>query len=883
MLYYNLSPEKALKELKTGEEGLSDGEAARRRAIYGLNDITSEKRISALKVMLGQFSSPLVWILVAAVIIAFALNELTEAAVILIILILNAFFGFIQEFKAEKAIEALKKMTALKAKAIRNSQLIEIDTKELVPGDIICLEIGDRVPADARIISLSNLEVQEAALTGESTPVEKTIDTIEGNAGLGDMKNMVFSSTIITMGRCRAVVTHTGKESEIGRIAKMIENAEEAKTPLQIKLHHLAKWLGITVIAIAIIVFAAGIIRDGINYTNALNMLIVSIALAVAAIPEGLPAIVTISLAISVKKMVKKNALVRKLASVETLGACSVICTDKTGTLTHNEMTVRKIFANNEIINVFGSGYGTQGNFSANPEKIRLLLTAGMLCNESEIVNEEGANKVIGDPTEGALIVSAMKAGLNHNRLKEAYSRIDEIPFSSERKMMTTIHRSASKTVAFSKGAPDVLLEKCSKNLINGKEINLTKTQKEEILKKTEEFASSALRVLGFAYNFEKTGKKECEKDMVFLGLQGMIDPPRSEARDAIAKCRRAGIKVVMITGDHKNTAVAVAKELGITGCVLTGKELEKVKNLEKAVETIGIYARVDPKHKLKIVEAFQKKGHIIAMTGDGVNDAPALKEADIGIAMGITGTDVAKEASDMILSDDNFTSIVSAVEEGRTIFDNIKKFVRYLLSSNVGEVLTIFGAMMAGLKLPVTAIQILWINLVTDGLPALAVGVEKPEQHIMERSPRNEKEEIITKKESVFIVSLGILMMIATVGMFLLGLIQKGWVWGTAPDAGTYTYATTLAFCTLMMLQMFNVINNVSEKNSIFKTNILNNKYLILAVFASVLMQIAVVNIPSLAELFEVTALPLKDWAYIMLVSSSVLIAGEIFKRARK
>lgn len=883
-MFCTKSPEETLKELRTTENGLTTEEAERRKQLYGLNEIKTEKNVSAIKIFILQFNSPLVWILIIATIIAFSLGEITEGFVIFGIIILNSIFGFVQEFKAEKAIEALKKMTALKAKVLRDSKITEIDTKELVPGDIIMLETGDRVPADARILSLASLEVQEAVLTGESSPVEKSVEKLKGNLVLADMKNMVFSSTIVTMGRCKAVVTGTGKDSEIGKIAKMIESAEEVMTPLQLKLKELAKWLGIAVLIIAVIVFGAGVIRGGFNYKNIADMFLVSIALAVAAIPEGLPAVVTISLAIGVKKMVKRNALMRKLASVETLGACSVICTDKTGTLTHNEMTVKKIFANDEVIDVTGSGYNPIGEFSKKTDRIHELLVAGMLCNDSEITKEEGDYKVIGDPTEGALIVSAMKAKIDHMKIDALYPRKGEIPFTSERKMMTTMHVIKGKNIAFSKGAPDIMLEKCDRILLNGTVRRLTKELRQQILKKNDEFASEALRVLGFAYKDLKKNesKKEIEKKMIFLGIQGMIDPPRKEVKDAISRCIKAGIKVVMITGDHKNTAVAIAKEVGITGYVLTGKELDKIKDFDDIVEKVGIYARVDPKHKLRIVDAFQKKGHIIAMTGDGVNDAPALKEADIGVAMGITGTDVAKEASDMILSDDNFTSIVGAVEEGRTIFDNIKKFVRYLVSSNVGEVMTIFGAMLIGLKLPVSAIQILWINLVTDGLPALALGVEKPEKEIMERPPRNEKERIITGRETAFIHVVGIIMMIATITMFVYGLYQKGWSWGQEPGEEAYLYATTLAFCTLTFLQMFNVINCRAEKTSIFKTKFFSNKYLLIAVALSLILQIFVVQIPWFENLFGTIALSLKDWAYVTLAASTIIIAGEILKRIK-
>ncbi len=884
MHYYNKTPEEVLKDLRTSKQGITNEEAENRVKLYGYNEIVDDKKISPLKIFIYQFNSPLIWILIVAMIISLLLNEYTDGIVIGIILVLNALFGFFQEFKAEKAIDALRKMSALKAKVIRHGNLLEIDTKFLVPGDIILLETGDKVPADSRIFSQSNLEIQESVLTGESMPVSKNEKTINGELGLGDRLNMVYSTTIVTKGRCKAIVTHTGRDSEVGKIAKMIQSSEEGMTPLQIKLRDLAKWLGIIVLFIAVVVFITGILRSGMDEHTVLEMFIVAVALAVAAIPEGLPAVVTVSLGLGVKKMVQKNALVRKLASVETLGACSVICTDKTGTLTHNEMTVKAIFANNEITLVDGAGYKPQGNFNKDSKKIHKLLIAGVLCNDSKIVHNNEEYEVVGDPTEGCLIVSGMKAGINQVELFNHYPRIDEIPFSSERKMMTTIHNVDGIKTAYSKGAPDILLEKCDKILMNGAVRRLTKDMKEHILNHNEEFASKALRILGFAYKeFKgKSNSSSVEDKMTFLGLQGMIDPPREEVKDAILRCKKAGIKVVMITGDHKTTAVAIARELGMEGNVLTGKELENI-DLKDVVESVSIYARVDPKHKSKIVDAFQSLGHIIAMTGDGVNDAPALKEADIGISMGITGTDVAKEASDMILTDDNFTSIVGAVEGGRTIFDNIKKFVSYLLSANAGEVLTIFSAMLIGLKLPLLAIQILWINLVTDGLPALALGMEPSEKNIMERLPRNTKEKIVSEYEIKFILLMGFVIASSTIGIFVFSLYSLGWKWGLSPAPEAYLYATSMAFCTLMLSQMFNVLNNRSQKTSITKINFFSNKFVIIAIISSIILQVAVVSIPFLTHIFKTAILSIKDWGIIFLVSSLTLIAGEIYKKVRK
>jgi len=716
------------------EKGLTTSQVNERLIKYGKNEIKEEIHTTALQIFINQFKSFIVMILIIAVIISAVIHHYVDAAVIGVILILNTVLGFIQEYKAEKSIEALKKMASLKAVVIRDGKEQKIDAKELVPGDIIVLETGEKIPADARLIKIVNLEAQEAALTGESLPEAKEEKIFEETTGVADRRNMVFSGTIITRGRGLAIVTETGMTSEIGKIAGMIQSEKPKPTPLQIKLKKLGEVLGLGAIIISALVFFIGV-ATGQPVTE---MFITAISLAVAAIPEGLPAVVTIALAIGIQKMIKKNALIRKLPSVETLGSTTVICTDKTGTLTHNEMTVRKIFTNNQVISVTGRGYSTSGTFSIkeqkiDPKQLNLLLTIGALSNDAKLTGE----KIIGDPTEGSLIVSAAKAGIIKDELETKYPRLAELEFTSERKRMSTHHNIANKKVIYTKGAPDVVIELCDRIYINGKIERLTPQQKKKILAANELFAKHALRVLGFAY---KESEILEETNMVFVGLQGMIDPPRLEVKEAIKKCNSAGMKVVMITGDYKATAEAIGRELGLTGKAIDGQQLEQIHNLEEHIEEISIFARIDPKHKVRIVEALKTRGHIVAMTGDGVNDAPALKKADIGIAMGITGTDVAKEASDMILTDDNFASIVNAVEEGRGIYDNIKKFVRYLISSNIGEILTLFIGLMIGLPLPITALQILWINLVTDGLPALALGVDPKEPDIMERPPRNPK-----------------------------------------------------------------------------------------------------------------------------------------------
>ncbi|MBD3361063.1 HAD-IC family P-type ATPase, partial [Candidatus Peregrinibacteria bacterium] len=689
---------------------------------------------------------------------------------------------------------------------------------------------------------------------------------------VGDRENCIFSGTMTTKGSAKAVVLRTGMDTETGQIAEMISTSKKEKTPLQKKLKRLGKILTIIVISISVLVFGVGLLKgyfnENIDINHIKEMLISSIALAVAAIPEGLPAVVTISLALGVRRMVKRNALIRRLPSVETLGATTVICADKTGTLTHNQMTVKKLFVNDKTVKVSGRGYKPEGEISEE-KNIKTLLEIGALCNNSELEKEKKKWKVEGDPTEGALLVSAKKAGIDIDKLKEKKERKDEIGFSSERKRMTTIHSTKDGNIAYMKGAPDVILKLCSKILINGKEKKLSEKKKKEILEKNEDFTKDALRVLGFAYKKidKKYDKEKVEEDFIFVGLQAMIDPPREEVKKAIKKCETAGIKVIMITGDHKNTAVAIGKQLGIKGKSIEGTELDKMsdKELKKKVEEISVYARVNPKHKVKILKALRSKKHVIGMTGDGVNDAPALKKADIGIAMGITGTEVSKEASDMILTDDNFASIVNAVEEGRRIFDNIRKFVMYLLSSNAGEVLVVFIGIILG-KLPILALQILWINIATDGLPALALSVEPPEKDIMKRKPKKKKESVLTKERFYLMTGIGIVMMLGTLGIF------------RYYPSDSLKHARTMAFTTLVLFQLFNVLNLQSEEKSVIKT-FLRNKWLLGAIASSLILQLIILYIPYLNNVFKTTPLTLFDWLWILIATSSILLFGELVK----
>ena len=860
--YYTLTEEATLKELKVSKKGLTNQEAEHRRQTYGLNELKAEKGVHPIRIFIEQFSSPLIWILLFALAVSIFLHETTDAIVIGVIVVLNAILGFMQEYKAERAIEALKKMASPKAKVLRNGKEIKIESKLLVPGDIIILETGDKVPADCRLIEIHSLETQEAPLTGESLPVKKKIDKLAKKTSLADRRNLVFSSTIISKGRGIAVVIKTGMMTEVGKIAKMIKEADQKQTPLQKKLRELGKYLTIAVIAVAILVFLTGVLTGEPMQA----MFLTAIALAVAAIPEGLPAVITISLALGVKKMIKKNALVRKLPSVETLGSVNVICTDKTGTLTHNQMTVVKIWANNMDYEVTGAGYEPKGTFVvdkklANPHLIHQMLKIGALCNDAKLSGNNKNREVLGDPTEAALIVSAEKAGFTLKELNKESPRVDEIPFSSERKMMTTIHTLDKKKVSYTKGAPDIIIEKCNRILINGKVIRLDRFKKKEILKENERLAQQALRVLGFAYNSEFKKTKDSENNMVFVGLQAMIDPPREEAKDAIKKCQDAGIRVIMITGDHITTAQAIAKQLGIVGKAVMGHELDKL-NLKKEIKEIGVFARVNPKHKLDIVHALKENGNVVAMTGDGVNDAPALKKADIGISMGISGTDVAKEASDMILTDDNFTSIVNAIEEGRGIFDNIKKFVNYLLSSNLGEIVAILGASLMGLSLPLTAIQILWINLVTDGLPATALSLDPHAKGIMQRQPKAATESILNKSLRTDIITFGILIGVATLVMF--------WLY----QGSGLAKAQTVAFTSLVMFE----IARIRMIRSQYKLGIFSNKWLVAAIIGSIGLHLLTIYTP-LASVFGTEPLTLMDWGFIGLATLILLGLNQIYQ----
>ena len=889
--WYALREEEVLRALKSDRGGLDQGEAAGRLEKYGPNVLMEEEKTTPFKIFLGQFKNFLILILIAAVVVSAAIGEVFDAGVIFAIVVACAVLGFIQEYRSEKAIQALKKMAAPTAKVLRNAKEEEISATEIVPGDIILLGTGDRVPADARIIKAASLTLDESSLTGESVPVQKTTEPIQqGELGVGDRANMVFSATVVTYGRGTGVVTATGMGTEFGRIAGMIQEVEEKKTPLEERLDHIGKWLGILCLAVVAVVFLLDVFLRG---ASLLEMFIWSVSLAVAAVPEALPAVVTGSLAIGVQRMARNNAIVRRLPAVETLGCTTVICSDKTGTLTKNEMTVRKIYVDGSVTEVTGVGYEPKGDFvrdgdpvDPNVERsLESLLKAMVLCNDSKLVRSNESWSILGDPTERALLVVAQKGRIDAEQLRATHSRIGEIPFESERKRMTVICRGEGKEpIAWVKGAPEAILSQSTHIVRDGRVEALSGEEKRAILAVNEGFASEALRVLGGAYRdlrepMEGYTAENVEKDLIFLGLMGMIDPPREEVKDAMASCTAAGIRPVMITGDHKLTAMAVARELrqlegeslkGEKTVALSGVELDRLSDeeFEKLVEEIVVYARVSPEHKLRIVKAWQKKGEVVAMTGDGVNDAPALKQADIGVAMGITGTDVTKEASDMTLTDDNFATIVRAIEEGRGIYNNIKKYLIFLLSCNVGEILILGLTGLLGLPLPLIALHILWVNLITDGLPALALGVDPHEPDLMELPPRDPKESVFTRKIQWYIAGLAVNIFLGLFPLFY-------WYW----KVEGLVKAQTMVLVTIILFEMFIAFNCRSDRYSIFKLGWFSNKWLVWAVLSSIILMVLVLYVPYLAFLFHTVPLGYFAWTVALGVSCSALIFVELYK----
>lgn len=891
MKYHEMSRNDVEEALNTDLSlGLSEEDVKKRRNQYGFNELEEGEKQSAILLFFSQFKDFMVLVLLAATLISGLLGEYIDAIAIIAIVIVNGCLGFFQERKAEKSLQALKELSAPQVTVLRDGEWRKIASREVVPGDVLKFSSGDRIGADVRLISSRSLEIEESALTGESLPVQKQIDPLtSASVGIGDLENMAFMGTMVTRGSGEGIVCAIGMKTAMGQIADLLQSAQTMETPLQRRLEQLGKILIIAALLLTVLVVVVGVIQGQNLYT----MFLAGVSLAVAAIPEGLPAIVTVALSLGVQRMIKKNAIVRKLPAVETLGCASVICSDKTGTMTQNKMTVTHLWSGGQIWTVDGVGYQPEGNFYRqdqvyNPAKdkaLQQLLMFGMLCNNSEIVSKNDEYRIDGDPTEGALLVAAMKAGFERTTLLNQFEIVHEFPFDSSRKMMSVVVKDQNgKQFIVTKGAPDVLLGLSQSVLWDHKTHVLNNEVKVTIQTAINDLASMALRTIAIGFkpipdNTVILHEKEAERDLIFIGLHGMIDPPRPEVKLAVKECRDAGIKTVMITGDHVITAKAIAKQLGIlTGKskVIEGKALAEmsVNDLEDVVEDVSVFARVSPEHKLKIVKALQNKGHIVAMTGDGVNDAPAIKAADIGVAMGITGTDVAKEASSLVLLDDNFTTIKAAIKEGRNIYENIRKFIRYLLASNVGEILVMLFAMLMGLPLPLVPIQILWVNLVTDGLPAMALGLDQPEENVMKRKPRSPREGVFARGLGWKVISRGFLIGVVTLVAFITAY--------QSPE--NLAYAQTVAFATLVMAQLIHVFDCRSER-SVLSRNPFGNKFLVLAVISSLLLMFVVIYYPTLQPIFHTVPINPRDWILITALSAvpTFLLAGSFFARKTK
>ena len=870
--------------------GLTTAEAGLRIKGSGPNELREKKGRGPLAIFLEQFKGLIIWVLIAAALVSGFLKEWVDALAILAIIILNAVLGLIQEYRAERSLAALKGLSAPAAKVVRDAAPALVPARELVPGDLIELEAGDHVPADSRVVwHTPNFAVQEGSLTGESSPVNKTALVLpEEETPLADRANVVYLGTSVVSGKARAVVVETGMQTELGRIAGLIQGITKESTPLQRKLEQFGKWIIYLCFVLVALVFVIGVLRGG----ELLDMFLTAVSLAVAAIPEGLPAVVTIALALGVQRMVRRHVLIRKLASVETLGCATVICSDKTGTLTKNEMTVRSVWTSGRSFDVTGIGYEPEGEFIAGgkagrpadfPDLLKTL-TVAVLCNNAQLVRAGGPVKVFGDPTEIAILTVAAKAGIWKQDAEKALELAEEIPFDSDRKKMTIIRKSDRGLTVFTKGAPDILLKDCTRILEDGRERPIAAADLDRIAAATDALSAQALRVLAVAYKDLEDEPYSCqanviERELAFCGLIAMMDPPRPEVRSAVDKCRSSGIRTVMITGDHKNTAVAIARELGLfasDSVALTGEDVDRLSDdeLDRTVEKVAVYARVSPEHKLRSVRAWRRRGEVVAMTGDGVNDAPAVKEADIGVAMGITGTDVTKEVSDMVITDDNFASIVAAVEEGRGIYDNIKKFIHYLLSCNSGEILVMFVASLLGFPVPLLPIQILWVNLVTDGLPALALGVDPVDPQIMNRPPRKPDEPVITRARAWIMMAQGAFIAACSLSafLFILDVEKEGIV-----------RARTVALAVLSCSQLFHAFNCRSMKVSIFKLGVFSNPSLVLATGSSFLLQLSIIYVPFFQTIFKTQALSLLDLGVILAFSSLPLWAMELVKAVNR
>ena len=875
--------EPVLSELKTNpQQGLTPEEAGKRLQEYGYNELKEEKKASPFILFINQFKNTLIVILIVATILSAVIGDLLDAGIILAIVVFCALLGFFQEYRAERALDALKKMLTPTITALRGGRDLKIPSKELVPGDIILLEAGDKIPADGRLIEIHSLQCDEAPLTGESFPVEKELRALPEDVPVGDRKNMVFTGTSVSYGRGKAVVTDTGVNTEFGKIAAELATVSQEKTPLEKRTQEIGKWLGIIAVSVCVLVVTTSVIREAavgrLDLPFILTMLMFAIALAVAAVPEALAAIVTGALAIGMREMAKQNALVRKMPAVETLGCATVICSDKTGTLTKGEMTVRRIFGAGRVVEVSGAGYAPEGSLSpsANDSSLHMLLRGGILCNDSSLFEAEGKWSIKGDPTEAALVVLAAKAGLGQDETRQQFPRIGEFPFSSDRKRMSTIHQMEDgKKRAFMKGAPEIILDRCSALQEGDEIVALDDSGRERILLANEEMAGSALRVLAIAYSelseTDADAEEVIEQNLVFLGLIGMMDPPREEAKEAVRVCQRVGIKPIMITGDHRLTAVAVAKELGIYregDLVFTGEDLNKIddKELENVVDKITVYARVSPLDKLKIVKAWKSRGEVVAMTGDGVNDAPALKHADIGVAMGITGTEVAKEAADIVLSDDNFASIVRAIERGRWIYDNIKKYLTYLLRANITEVVVLGGVVMVmGPEfLPLLPAAILYINLATDGLPALALGVAPADPDIMQKPPRDPRESVFSPDVRTLILMAVLIECPIFLWMFFQSL----------PDM---ELARTRVFFMFVFIELIIAVNFRSLRYSLIQAP--PHKWLLLAIAWELVLILVLMQFPAVREGLGIGLPSASDLGIILALGVGIAIAIELAK----
>ncbi|MBW5457532.1 calcium-transporting P-type ATPase, PMR1-type [Clostridium sporogenes] len=864
-MWFNKTSQEILEKLAVDpSKGLSSEEVGKRKEKYGLNKLNSKKQKSLLKMFFEQLNDILIYILLAAAIISGVLGEISDALIIGIVVIINTVIGVVQESKAEKALEALKQLSTPKALVKRNGENVEIPSEDVVPGDVIVLDAGRYVPCDLRLIETANLKIEESALTGESVPVEKHAEEKleDPKTSLGDQKNMAFMSTLATYGRGTGIAVGTGMNTEIGKIAKMLEGEDKELTPLQKKLAELGKILGFAALGICALMFVVGLLQK----RDILEMFLTAISLAVAAIPEGLPAIVTIVLAMGVQRMIKENAIIRKLPAVETLGAVNIICSDKTGTLTQNKMTVIKFYTNNEIQDI------DKLNIEDNIHK--MLLENLVLCNDATFSKDSST----GDPTEIALLEAGAKYNIVKNNIENEHKRIDEIPFDSDRKLMTTVNDFDDKNYVMTKGAIDNLLKISTNTYINGEVVPLTDEIKQNIMNASNDMSKNALRVLGAAYKIlEDTNynKENLEMDLTFIGLVGMIDPPRESVKDSIFECKNSGIKTIMITGDHKVTAFAIAKELGIAedeSQAIFGYELDDMSDseLSSKIESLRVFARVSPEHKVKIVKALKSKGNIVSMTGDGVNDAPSLKAADIGVAMGITGTDVAKGASDMVLTDDNFSTIVSAIKEGRNIYNNIKKSIIFLLSCNLGEIIALFIGILLGWPAPLRPIHLLWVNLITDSLPALSLGIDPGDPDIMDEKPRNPKESLFAGGAGISLILNGLLIGVLTLIAFEVGRIRY---------SDSLMHAQTMAFVVLSVSQLFHSFNMRHPKKSIFQLGLFTNKYLFASVIFGIFLQDMVITIPFLASIFKVFDLTMQDWIFVCALSIIPLIINEIVK----